>query len=354
MTWRVIGACAVVVATVTTDSGTPPQRLIDTGLYSADGLVDARNRPFAPQYPLWSDGMTKRRWVHLPEGTAIEAAENDWNFPVGTKFWKEFSVGGVKVETRFLWKSAASAWTFGTYVWNEPGTEAVLAPQDGVPGAIEVSSGRRHGIPSRPDCLACHDNGRVGPLGFNALQLSTDRDPNAIHGEPLVAGMVTLKDLVASGRLSSARADLVTSPPRIRTEDPETRAVLGYLAANCGTCHNGSASVSVLGPSLRIADLIEDGDRVARSLIGRPSRWQVPGAAEGESVLVRPGAPEMSALFLRMRSRSPASQMPPLGTVVRDQQALDAIHRWISTIEQHRVNRQSGIMSPASVAWLQR
>jgi hypothetical protein len=39
--------------------------------------------------------------------------------------------------------------------------------------------------------------------------------------------------------------------------------------------------------------------------------------------------PEHSALLARMRSRRPSSQMPPLGTVVRDQQAIDAILDWI-------------------------
>jgi hypothetical protein len=338
VTWRFICACAVIAAAVTADPARLPQRLGDTGLYAADGRVDARNRSFVPQYPLWSDGMDKKRWVYLPEGAPIDTAdEHDWAYPVGTKFWKEFALNGRRVETRFLWKASAGTWVFGSYVWNDAGTEAVLAPDDGVPGAIQIVPGRRHGVPSRTDCTACHGTSRPRPLGFNALQLSTDRDPNAIHGEPLGPGMLTLKGLVDERRLSSARADLLTNPPRIRTDDPETRAALGYLAANCGTCHNGSTSVSVLGPSLRIAELVEDGDRVARSLVGRPSRWQAPGAADGESVLIQPGSPDLSALFLRMRSRSPASQMPPLGTVVRDQQALDAIHRWISALGTSRL-----------------
>jgi hypothetical protein len=32
-----------------------------------------------------------------------------------------------------------------------------------------------------------------------------------------------------------------------------------------------------------------------------------------------------------MRSRSPSSQMPPLGTVLRDQAAVEELARWIST-----------------------
>jgi len=51
---------------------------------------------------------------------------------------------------------------------------------------------------------------------------------------------------------------------------------------------------------------------------------------EGSSVVVDPAAVEHSALLARMRSRRASSQMPPLGTVVRDQQAIDAIAEWIA------------------------
>jgi hypothetical protein len=95
-------------------------------------------------------------------------------------------------------------------------------------------------------------------------------------------------------------------------------------------CHNGRGEIAAVGPDIRYADLLADGDAVARQLIGQPTRWQAPGTPEGTSVLVQPGAPELSAIFLRMRSRSPSSQMPPLGTVVRDQQAVDALARWIA------------------------
>jgi mono/diheme cytochrome c family protein len=229
-----------------------------------------------------------------------------------------------------VWKASAAGWVFASYVWNAEGTEATLAPDEGIPGAIEVAPGRRHSIPSRTDCTACHGTRRAGPLGFNPLQLSTDRDPHAIHGEPLAEGMLTLRNLADEGLLSPVRSQLLTNPPRIRTSNPSTRAVLGYLVVNCGTCHDGSDDVSVLGPSLKVGDLLADGDEAARSLLARPSKWQAPGVADSDSRLVHPGSPETSAMLVRMRSRAPSSQMPPLGTVLRDQQAVDAIGKWIA------------------------
>ena len=310
-----------------------PERLADTGLYAAGSVtaIDSRNLPFAPQYPLWSDGLSKHRWVYLPPGAAIDGAdEHNWDFPVGTKFWKEFRRGDRKVETRVLWKVSDSRWEFGTYVWNEEGTDARIAPPDGVPGAVEVAAGKRHSIPAQNDCQACHGTKKTVPLGFTALQLSTDRDPNAIHGEPLSPGMITLRTLLDEGTLRPARTELVTNPPRIRAASPATRAVLGYLLSNCATCHNGNGEIAAMGPVVRVADLTRDGDEVARSLVDQATRWQVPGAAPGRSVLVRAGVPEESAIVARIKSRAPSSQMPPLGTVLRDQQAVDAITRWIA------------------------
>jgi len=340
--WTAAGAlCAAVTLQASrpadppsNDPVRPPQRLADTGLYLAGriGTVDPRNRSFAPQYPLWSDGLAKRRWIYLPQGSAIDgSAEHEWRFPVGTRLWKEFSLGDRKVETRLLWKASAEGWVFATYVWNEDGSEAILAPDEGVPSVSEVRPGRRHDIPSRDDCAACHGSAPAArPLGFNALQLSTDRDPNAIHGEPLQPGMLTLASLVGERLLMHSRSDLLTRPPRIRTRSSATRAVLGYLAANCSMCHNGNGEIAALGPTIRYGALVEDGDAVARSLVGQATRWQVPGLPDGSSVLVHPGSPERSAVLARMRSRSPSSQMPPLGTVVRDQTAVDAIASWIS------------------------
>jgi hypothetical protein len=40
-----------------------------------------------------------------------------------------------------------------------------------------------------------------------------------------------------------------------------------------------------------------------------------------------------------MRSRSPSSQMPPLATVIRDQQAVDAIAAWIARVAASRTSR---------------
>ena len=52
---------------------------------------------------------------------------------------------------------------------------------------------------------------------------------------------------------------------------------------------------------------------------------------EGESRVVDPQQPEQSAMLRRMRSRSPASQMPPMGTAVQDREAIQLLTRWLES-----------------------
>jgi cytochrome c553 len=316
-----------------------PARLADTGLY-ADGHVDriaAGVRAFSPQYPLWSDGAAKRRWMWLPPGTSIDGTRlHDWAFPVGTRFWKEFSIAGRRVETRLLWQVARGRWVTASYAWNADGTDATLVPADGLAAVADLGHGRQHAIPSRTDCLACHGApGRTRPLGFTALQLSGDRDPLAIHGEPLPEGALSLESLVADGLLTLAGSSPVPRP-RIVTSDPGTRAVLGYLAANCGGCHGRDGDVPAVTPFLRTEQLVTDGDAVARAMTERLTTWQVPGHDEGTK-LIDPLVPQASALLARMKSRRPSSQMPPLGTVVRDDDAVAALQGWIEAQSRRRV-----------------
>ncbi len=332
-----------------------PRRLSDTGLYAPDGTIDPRNRPFSPQYPLWSDGAAKSRWIRLPEGSSIDVSDVDrWDFPAGTRFWKEFRFGDRKVETRFLRRETDGSWTFASYAWNEAQTDAVLAPEEGMFDVAEIAPGKRHSIPAVTDCRACHDSDggpvpRTNILGFSALQLSTDRDPGAPHAEPLMPEMITLRTLVEEGRLTPAQSDLLATPPRIDAPDARTRSVLGYLSTNCGSCHNGDSSLANLGlflkanvsgshsasgpshpaPSHRAPRTLAPSHPLPSHLLGKTEKWQIPDVAEGESRFVTPGAPDLSAILVRMKSRRPSSQMPPLGTVLHDRDAIDLVTTWV-------------------------
>jgi hypothetical protein len=199
---------------------------------------------------------------------------------------------------------------------------------------VDIAPGRRHSIPGIADCRACHDSDRTEILGFTALQLSTDRDPLAAHAEPLPPAAVTLRTLVDEGLLAGpAVGQLVSDPPRIRADRPVTRAALGYLSTNCGACHHAQGTLSDLGLALRQparGPLWTDAH--VTQLLARTTKWQRPGAGGARMAALRPGDPEHSVLLHRMRSRRPSSQMPPLGTVLPDEDALALLTRWVAAM----------------------
>ncbi|MEJ0085638.1 MAG: hypothetical protein WDO72_08150 [Pseudomonadota bacterium] len=309
----------------------PPQRLSDTGLYVAGSASIVRDDvlPFAPQYPLWSDGAVKRRWIWLPPGTSIDATQPDaWDFPRGTKLWKEFSQGR-RIETRFIERQADGEWSFASYVWNAEGSEATLVPAAGIRAlAVPAAPGGRYEIPAEADCRACHEGAPVPVLGFSALQLSKDRDALAPHADAPGA-WPDLRSLTARQLLKNLPPELLAQPPRIAAANSVERAALGYLHGNCGHCHNDDGPLAVLDMTLaqRVARPAAAGD-VLRSLGGVPSQFRAAGAPAGAS-RVAPGHAAASVLALRMNSRDPLQQMPPLGTAVADPQALALIARWI-------------------------
>lgn len=298
-----LAAAASAAPEVAGAAGEPPRRLSDTGL-NAPGVT-----PFAPQFALWSDGAAKRRWIALPRGRAIDARDPDaWQFPRGSRLWKEFAVDGKPVETRFIERRADGSWIFASYVWNADGSEALLAPARGTTLAVAGAPDGRYVVPGRGDCGACHGGAPVPVLGFSALQLA---------GE--------LPALVASGRLKNLPPALLKQAPQIVAGTPTERAALGLLHANCGNCHHGRGGVPV---ALRLNQRAGDPDASRREALA--SLLSPSGRFNAGAPLIEPGQPQHSALVQRMRSRQGLLQMPPLGTQRPDDEGLALVERWIT------------------------
>jgi hypothetical protein len=142
-----------------------------------------------------------------------------------------------------------------------------------------------------------------------------------------------LRTLVDERLVQPRRTDLITAPPRITAATPEARAALGYLSANCGSCHNPESSIASVGLSLNYRVSGADADQCAPALVttaGRKGHWAVP-ANPDESRVINPGRPELSSLIQRVRSRRPSSQMPPIGTVVPDAKAVGLLTTWVQS-----------------------
>jgi hypothetical protein len=304
-----------------------PHELIDTSpaapaLLSATGLYrDITTRklaagvlPFTPQFPLWSDGAEKHRWVHLPGCAKIDTSDMDrWEVPVGTKIWKEFSFGGARVETRYLhrWGPDRSDYVFQAYQWNPGATDATPVPRDGVKDA----SGTQHDIPGEWECVVCHGHAPQRVLGFSAIQLS--------HEGP----GLTITSLGAAGRLTVPSAGFRVPG------DATTRAALGYLHGNCAHCHNASVEGETFTRPfslelLTTATTVEQTDAVATAVGVAPEKFVHPGI----TARIAAGDPARSAVVYRMSVRGSPDAMPALGSEAVDPTGLAAITAWIGAL----------------------
>ncbi len=286
-----------------------PASLSQTGLYVSGSVTQVRPGvvSFTPQHALWADGAEKQRWLRLPAGRAIDARRADaWDFPRGTLLWKEFSLGSRRVETRTLERLADGRWRFASYVWRDDGSDADLAPANGVRLKVAAAPAGRYSVPSQSDCLACHGSTAVPVLGASALQLGAQ-----------------LPALLAQGHVDGLPAALLAPPARNATTPGTENAALGYLHANCGHCHNRSGKQVPVSLTLAQSALEPQTSRSTslHSLLALPTRT---GAAA-----IVPGNAQASAVWQRMASHQPHNRMPPLGTELPDATGLALISRWI-------------------------
>jgi hypothetical protein len=300
-----------------------PMLLSQTGLYAdiTSGTLGQGVLAYQPQFVLWADGATKKRWVKLPAGSQIDTSDmNFWNYPNGTKLFKEFTVGGLRVETRMILKRSAGDWFMMAYKWNAAQTEAVAVPN----GELNAS-GTTHDIPSKQDCTTCHEGMTDRVLGFTAVQLS--------HSLP----GLNLDQIVAQGWL--------TNPPASGTKflvpgNAVDQAALGYLHANCGLCHNSRSKVFALSVKVDVWLQVDKMNTVAQTptymtLVGQATTGNISHLA----LRVAPGNPMASAVHELMALRAAAGdagaadsmrQMPPLASKVPDTDGgLAQIDTWI-------------------------
>ncbi len=291
---------------------TGPDKLSDTGLYAdfASRTIAAGIIAFTPRYPFWADGDTKSRYLYLPANTTIDTSDMDnWVFPVGTKVWKEFRVSGKLVETRLLWKARADAWWEVAYLWNVDGSDALAVPA-GMKNALSTT----HDVPSQLECDTCHGNVADVLIGVSAIQLS-------------LGGAGLLSQLGAQGRLSKPPAGEFDVPGLGNTHD-----ALAYFHGNCGHCHN---DVGRLQKQTALRLRINTSDTVANKTgpyttgIGLVMAHMIPPDV---TVAIVAKDPAHSGVWVRMSTRDPTWQMPPLATKQVDATGLATIGTWINSL----------------------
>jgi hypothetical protein len=293
--------------------------------------------PYEVNSPLWSDGADKDRGFFLPEGGKIHVKDcskdkcnvgpqdtGKWEFPVGTTLVKNFRFDGKLVETRLFVHFDADTWVGYGYQWNEAQTEAKIVGVDGA--ETMFNTGKRtvdwH-YPSRLDCMTCHFTTAGYTLGpemkqlnrmvGNENQIDTIAKRGAFDQTPAKPYEAALPTPYAGSWGAASNASV------------EDRA-RSYLHANCGFCHRPDGNF----PSI---DIRWGVDLVDSYTCDTDQQRPLAGVDGGE--ILKPGQPDKSAIYLRMKTlvRDNKLRMPQIGTFVVDEDAVKLIGDWITGIK---------------------
>jgi hypothetical protein len=307
------------------DAGIEPVALACTGLYAdwTQLTLAPDVQPFTPGATMWMDGASTSRWIWLPPGSKITTTDpNNWVFPIGTKIWQEMDLLGKKVETRFLWKKDAADWFRTTFVWNEQ-QSAAPATTGGVPNAM----GLPYSVAPVSDCQTCHAGAVDFVLGFDQVSLGLPK-----------AGGLDLQVLVQQKWLSANPTATATVPGT----DNNGIQSLAWLHANCGTsCHNRNPDANAGATGLYLK-LTVDATGALPATVQATDAWttsfQVPssltpyGFEAGSFWRLAPGDPAHSSLIWTAAQRNGPAQMPPIGSVLADQNDVATLTSWITAI----------------------
>lgn len=326
------GSIRRLVATTVTNSF--PQTLSATGLFA--DLTDLSPTPGVLPYsvnrPFWSDFADKRRWFTLPDPAARFTWTNEgaWIAPAGAIWVKHFDIEMVRgnpaskkrLETRLLVRNSAGAYGV-SYRWNDAGTEATLAPDEGVDFPLSITSNgsaiqQTWSIPSRASCISCHNAPAGHMLSFKTRQLNQDGPINGFQGNQI--------DLLASaGFFSNSLPPSNTLPRHTRPGEAgatTTSHVRSYLEANCAFCHMPGGTAPSNWDARELTPLSATGliNGIPNNTGGNPLNR-----------LIVPGNTSLSVLLHRLAATGGFGRMPPIGSNVLDQATISQIQTWISS-----------------------
>ncbi len=332
-------------APVCDSDGGVPEDFACAGLYTnvAAKTLAPGVRAYTPGLTFWSDGAEKSRWIYLPPNTKIDTSDMDsWVFPVGTKAFKEFKLGGKRIETRVYWKRSETEWSGATYQWNPDETAAVR-----LRGGLQLVNGTPYEIPAEVTCGDCHLGSKDKLLGFDAVGLGNPA-ATGVTLALLKSGFDAVGDAGASDASAAdggAAKGLLTAPPAKTTiavpEDAtgKSAAAVGYLHANCGlACHNAlpdsGASFTKLYMRLSAKQLlgatpvkVKDLDAFALTVNVAPTSVPRDGFFR-----IKPKDVPHSLVHYLASGADQAKPMPPFNVHTPDPNGIAALAAWITAM----------------------
>ncbi|MFT5758758.1 MAG: putative repeat protein (TIGR03806 family) [Alteromonadaceae bacterium] len=291
-----------------------PEKLSETGCFDPITLnVAAGVLPYDINSPLFTDGAGKRRWMALPEGKNISVDEDgDFIYPEGSVLIKEFSLEGKKIETRLLMLEGTD-WSGYTYHWNDEQTDAILlsggksVPQDGFD----------YKIPSRSQCLQCHNTSTSFAIGPEIKELQKDHNYSEDHS---VNQVHVLNDM---GLLDEGVTEAMLSMQALPDYKDETfsdeERVSSYLHSNCAYCHNPT------GPARGSLDFRWNKTPKWNACNVTP---EISSLGIEDAKLIFPGSPERSIIYQRLNTVG-LEKMPPIGRSTVDTMFVELMASYI-------------------------
>lgn len=315
-------------------TGSFPTTLSGTGLFAdltdlspAPGLL-----PYEPNLRFWSDYADKTRWFTIPDATSrmTWSKDGNWTFPTGMLWVKHFDLElsrgnpatKKRIETRVLVKTDTGIYGV-SYRWNDAQTDATLVGDAGAQFDLAIDdNGTPHTqhwtIPSRTDCLTCHNPQAGHSLSFTTRQLNHTFTSNGYTGNELNL-------LNTYGFLNNSPDDPQTLDHYVQPTDTayplETR-VRSYFAVNCAYCHQTGGSVSGFWDGRPQLTLEETG-----LINGVP--FENGGATANKYIV--PGDTLHSIVLNRMAATNGFSRMPPLATSEIDNDDVALVAAWINS-----------------------
>lgn len=277
--------------------------------------VSAALVPYSVNAPLWSDGADKQRYLALPDDSALTVGRaGDFELPPRGVLVKEFWLGDTRLETRLITRDEAGDWHAATYVWNSSQTDATHTTG----GATIELDDATWLVPTNDQCFDCHTERAGISLGLEQRQMalsmeypSTGRTADQIH---------TLSEL---GFLEGESNDEPLVPPDDDEADLEARA-RAYLHANCAHCHRpggegqGELDLRASTPT-----------RLTKTCNELPQQGD---PVDSGGVLLAPGDPASSILYVRMTKVDESWRMPPVGSLAVDELGTELMAEWIESL----------------------
>jgi putative heme-binding domain-containing protein len=337
-----------------------PTTLSATGLFEnvgqyrlAPGVVS-----FAPNAQQWQDGAEAEWHIALPGLTSVTQFEQPRPLP-GQVYWHNFHMqfpqdavlvktlsirtdqGRKRIETQILHHDGED-WRGYSYWWREDQSDADLVPADGmekvftVPDA-QVLGGRRQWVwqvPSRAQCLACHNVWAEFTLAFNLVQLN---GPGCTSQPSHENQLLTFQ---RQGLIRQVNAKNQPLPPwdetTVRrmpalvnpydTRQSLERRARSYLHVNCAHCHRFGGGGGQVVLELELSKPLSQ-----TGIYNERPRQGDFGLVDAR--VLAPGDPGRSVLLYRV-AKFGRGRMPHWGSEWPDRAGVELLCDWICRLGQ--------------------